>query len=203
MVSCYKIFDYWEDKCINEKGEVSGTSGILVVSDPYTPRCFACGKPVYRDDELVGDELKDLWSDKKVNSKLQKCHILAKQFGGSDEPENLFLMCADCHAESPDTRNRAAFFRWVYRRKREYTWGVNLGGFLLTLEREIEDRGYIFEDFLCGMKSQDMSEIIKLGIGRAGLHGTHIAHSSVVIGIVDEMEQRFLDMRKRELLQGA
>lgn len=152
MVRCYTIYEYWKDKGITETGEISDTGGIPVVENPYIPSCWACGKPVHKKSVLDWDkydkEIEELWTDKKVNSVLQRCHILAKQFGGSDEPENLFLLCEDCHEKSPDTQNRNAFFRWVYRRRGETTHGVDWKRLMGDMESEIRDRGYDVASFL-------------------------------------------------------
>lgn len=203
MASCYKIFEYWSDKNITEKGEVSKTEGVRVVENLHDPSCFACGRPVDRRTVLGWDkydkELKDLWSDKNVNSKLQKCHILAKQFGGSDTTDNLFLMCEDCHAESPDTKNSAAFFRWVYRRKKEFSHGFNWKKFMFEWESEITSRGYDFSYFVGSLNPSEGFEIADIAISNCGLHGCSIAPSSVVVELVSEMERRFLEKRKSEI----
>lgn len=50
-------------------------------------------------------ELMQIWN----NVPLQRCHIVAKQFGGSDGASNLFLMCVDCHDKAPNTKSVEAF----------------------------------------------------------------------------------------------
>ena len=51
---------------------------------------------------------------------LQRSHILAKSLNGEDKPENYFLLCPQCHAESPDTTDAKLFFAWVrYKRTHE------------------------------------------------------------------------------------
>lgn len=44
---------------------------------------------------------------------LQKCHIVAKQFGGSDEPSNLVALCSECHDEAPDVTDPNEMWRWI------------------------------------------------------------------------------------------
>lgn len=41
------------------------------------------------------------------------CHIMPKSLGGADNPENLFLLCGECHFVSPDTTNRCVFYDWI------------------------------------------------------------------------------------------
>lgn len=50
---------------------------------------------------------------------LQRCHIIARQFDGEDIPDNLFLMCKNCHDRAPNTKSREAFLEWV--EKQDYT----------------------------------------------------------------------------------
>lgn len=196
MVSCYKIYEFWNGKGITEKGDISDLHGIPVVKEPHRPSCFACGRPVYPKDVLSWDKydksVKDLWTNKKVNSRLQRCHILAKQFGGTDEPENLFLMCEDCHAESPDTTNREAFFRWVYRRRSEWEYGIHWKRLLIELEQEVNARGYDLVDISRKLEPKSGFEIAEIAMGRCGLHGTRIAGSSIAIAVADEMERRMM-----------
>lgn len=197
MPSCYQIFRHWEDKGILENGEVSDTGGRLVVENPYLPSCWACGRPVDQRNFLSWDkydhEIKDIWEDKRVNRELNRCHILAKQFGGSNEPDNLFLLCEECHCESPDTKNREAFFRWVYRRKHEFSYGFPLKRMLGEAIEEIRSRGYDVVSFakgLKGMKCAEVSALVEGSVKECGLHGTSIAISSVVVTIVDGLEQK-------------
>jgi hypothetical protein len=60
--------------------------------------------------DVTWDQIKRLWD--KV-SPLQRCHIVPRSLGGSDEPDNLFLMCRECHDRTPNTISRDAFFKWV------------------------------------------------------------------------------------------
>lgn len=46
-------------------------------------------------------------------STLQKCHIIPKSLGGSDEADNLVPLCASCHDEAPDVSDGQEMFRWI------------------------------------------------------------------------------------------
>ena len=45
--------------------------------------------------------------------KLQCCHIVPDVLGGSDEPCNLVLLCAQCHAEAPNVADPAFMWPWL------------------------------------------------------------------------------------------
>ncbi len=45
---------------------------------------------------------------------LQRCHIIPRALGGSEEPSNLVLLCGQCHAEAPNVADPE--FMWVWLR---------------------------------------------------------------------------------------
>jgi hypothetical protein len=47
----------------------------------------------------------------------ERAHVLARSQGGSDAPENFFLLCAVCHREQPDGAPRAAQVAWLRARE--------------------------------------------------------------------------------------
>lgn len=44
---------------------------------------------------------------------LQRCHIVARQFGGGDEASNIVPLCAECHDEAPDVTDPGEIWRWI------------------------------------------------------------------------------------------
>ena len=60
-------------------------------------QCWACG-------EDCGDAI-------------ERAHIQAVSHGGSDDPENIFLLCWRCHREQPDAAPPDA--QWAWLRSRE------------------------------------------------------------------------------------
>lgn len=121
--SHFEIFDYWKDKIITDRFDVEvydykkhKSTGVMPVADWGEPECWACGKYIKINNN--NDNLKKTWNDKKVASKLNRCHIIPKALGGLNSPENMFLMCEECHYLSPDTIYKKGFFIWVYDRKK-------------------------------------------------------------------------------------
>ncbi len=113
-----EILDYWLPIINSKDGHKYAPHPI----DGGEPTCWACGK--YWDTkydsfgkyDLTGTTpYYKLWA--KAGSKLERCHIVAKSLGGSNEPSNLFIMCKECHILSPDITDPKYFFKWVLSRK--------------------------------------------------------------------------------------
>ena len=99
-----EIFDHWKDKL--------GAFGILI--DWNEPSCWACGfhygtKYDIRRPNAAWSKILKGWNA----IPLQRCHITPRSLGGTNEPDNLFLMCRECHDLAPNTDIREIFFDWV------------------------------------------------------------------------------------------
>lgn len=44
---------------------------------------------------------------------LQRCHIVPRALGGSEEPSNLVLLCGQCHAEAPNVAEPDFMWTWL------------------------------------------------------------------------------------------
>jgi hypothetical protein len=66
---------------------------------PETDRCWCCGclenHPWYKNVGVI-----------------ERCHIVPKSLGGSNDPLNLVLLCSQCHKKSPDTNLPEIMFDW-------------------------------------------------------------------------------------------
>lgn len=200
MVTHWDIYNFWKDKYITEAGDIVSWRDPkwryrAVISDGV-PCCWGCGIPA--DRSIKGTEwlenepdwdadLKSAWSSKEVSSGLNKCHIYAKQFGGKDSEDNLFLLCEKCHAESPDTKNPKAFFRWVCRKRKERKGGY-LREWKVTemLEQEFSQAGTSFVEAIVNAGPDiDLSELSAFVDENAGLHGASVSTSSIIASAVD------------------
>lgn len=99
-----EIFEYWK------------TSKEYIIIDWYEPSCWACGEwwgGIYDIDlekEGTGAHVrKKIWN----RVPLQRCHIVPKSLGGTNDLSNLFLMCKDCHDLAPNTKSRELFLTWA------------------------------------------------------------------------------------------
>lgn len=71
--------------------------------DRLTKTCWACG------------------AERK--SVMIRAHVVAKSVGGSDTPDNYFLLCDVCHAEQPDGLSREIQESWLIESE---NWFVRL-----------------------------------------------------------------------------
>ncbi len=180
-----KIFNYWKDKAITPNGDIviyddMTQRGIPVVFDWGEPCCWACGRQIKEvfeyetyEDLLKSDVLK-IWDYAKVKEKLNKCHIIPYAEGGSDSPENMFLLCETCHIESPDTINPKNFLKWVYKRRMKEK---SVNGFIISefMKEFLED---------CKEKGKD-PRTMKPSQAKAFKHGSGYAQSSLVMALAD------------------
>lgn len=121
-----EIFDHWKD-------------AFPFVVDWGEPSCWACGwywngRYDIRDSKAGMDKIHKAWE----RTSLQRCHIVPRSLGGTADPSNLFLMCAECHDLAPNTTNRDIFLKWA--RNQNYIARLNkrfeqeLESFELTIE---------------------------------------------------------------------
>lgn len=201
MISHYEILQFWKDKVITKDYEVKSINDIevkdlenkFVVFDCGEPECWGCGKPVYGiEDILLNNKstLINIWNNDIVRGYLHKCHIFAKQFGGKESPNNLFLLCKECHKESPDTVNPKNFFCWVWNKR-------NNGGYIGEFAKGIEDTAkymkidlnYLASKFNENYSWNDITIVIKNAIKKSGMHGFEISKSTYYYCILDELKK--------------
>lgn len=97
-----EIFKYWKEWL------------DLNAFDWGEPSCWACGfgfngKYNLKDSKVSPEKIAMLWN----KAPLQRCHIVPESLGGSSKPQNLFLMCRECHDLAPNTAFPEIFFQWV------------------------------------------------------------------------------------------
>lgn len=98
------IFEHWRRRL--------GGLGFLI--DWGEPGCWACGfhyrdKYDIRRSDASWEKIYRCWDE----IPLQRCHIVPKSLGGTDECGNLFLMCRECHDLAPNTNIPEIFFEWA------------------------------------------------------------------------------------------
>jgi hypothetical protein len=118
------IFDFWKNRLSN--------AGLFI--DWGEPSCWACGfhygaKYDISSPHASIEEIYRCWD--KIP--LQRCHIVPRSLGGSNEPSNLFLMCRECHDLAPNTDIPEIFFEWAkgqsYLRREDAKYRATLASF--------------------------------------------------------------------------
>lgn len=181
MPSRSRIANHWKDKTL--------PNGESIMWDWYEPSCWACHKwwKVKEEPKLIEKgEFNKLWNHKGY--KLQRCHIIPKMLGGSDDEGNLFLMCEKCHEDSPDTTNPDIFFNWVMSREQ---WNPleDYYEFSSLMNKEIHKYNINIEDLTdFSLKDETQRRVFEM----IGNHGFKIANSSKVYALVS----CYLDYRK-------
>jgi len=188
------IAQHWFDQMETmefEKIMASSPWKRLVRVDCYEPACWACG---YYDG-IVDLEGTGRWSTWNKADFLQRCHIVPKSMGGSNNHDNLFLMCRTCHDLAPDSIHPKQFYKWVEKRKDHWQYRME----------EMQDTLEIFDlnpnDFL-----DEQGEIVDLGalFEETGLHlhqvngGSRIKLSSLCAVIAEHKEKRTKDVLDKE-----
>lgn len=73
------------------------------------PCCFACGWYSEHWDKATPYAS---WQ----RATLDRAHIVPSSLGGADDLDNLLLLCASCHAESPDWPDPQEMAHWIAAR---------------------------------------------------------------------------------------
>ena len=182
------IFDYWKDKCITDKGEVKiegeydYKNSIPVVIDWGEPSCWGCGKDVYiknpKYDSDLDNNLGAIWEYKEVKSKLERCHIQPSALTNNHQPSNIFLLCNDCHKDSPDYMNQIFFFKFIYKRRSEYCNGIRLNHI-------IENILQLCYEFQIDISTFDPKKLEHNMKNYANTHGAKLVESTIIAAFVD------------------
>lgn len=106
-----QIFDYWKDR-------LRDTCGRFI--DWGEPSCWACGfhygsKYDIKRSDASWEEIFRCWE----SMPFQRCHIVPRSLGGTNDVSNLFLMCRECHDLAPNTNIPEIFFEWV---RKQSSW---------------------------------------------------------------------------------
>ena len=86
------------------------------VIDLGEPACFACSWYSERWPIVTpgagAQELRRLW-DKAEG--LERCHLVPAAHGGEDHPQNLVLLCHECHLAAPNYTAWRPMLEWIER----------------------------------------------------------------------------------------
>lgn len=121
------IVRYWYDYAVKEWDETRTVQNFLrFTTDLGEPVCWACQR-YYREYDYCNYPKADKKGDDGLFANwnrvvgLDRCHIVPKSRGGTNEPSNLVLMCHTCHREAPDTVFPEYLFTWMNNREKSIT----------------------------------------------------------------------------------
>lgn len=160
MPSWYAVAKFWS------------TQRPLWVVDLGEPSCFACG--FFSESSRSSQNAKRL-ETRWEKAGLERAHVIAKSAGGSDEAENIVLLCSKCHPAAPMTRVPEIMYSWIDLRPKDGEFDRK---FALVAEVmvEIERRGGNLAD-MRDLDSATISRVAKsLGVG---YHGGRVSASSM------------------------
>ena len=125
-------------------------------------------------EELANKSPQKLYDSPKVKSEYNRCHIIPRQAGGSNDPSNLFLLCEECHEESPDTLNPKNFFKWVYKKRKNESrpFGRDVKRFTIKFFEDCIEKGK--NPFTCKPEK-----------AKGYTHGARVSESTLVMALAD------------------
>jgi hypothetical protein len=131
--SVEEVLRYWYER-------QKDPTPVRLFIDIGEPTCWACdyfwwGRHDVGSSAATWSECVKAWKA----APLQRCHIVPSSLGGTDDPSNIFLMCAECHDLAPCTSVPDVFFKWVEKQSfynRESA----------IFKRSLEDFGIDIED---------------------------------------------------------
>src|SRR5439155_25914855 len=91
----------------------------------------------YWKNKIDECELNFDWSDAHEvcwacgdNVETEKCHIIPHCFDGDEIPENMILLCNQCHKENPNAISYDSYIQWLKSRKKiaDKAFGVYWSG---------------------------------------------------------------------------
>lgn len=158
------ILNYWIGKSINKTGEVllkpkNIVEDLLVVLDPGEPSCWACNKSFKNWNEL------------------ERAHIKPRALSHDDSPGNLFLMCANCHFESPDYMDSKFFYMYIYDKAKRSAMGIDT--------KLIFDCVSKFESLSGKEVDYSVFNNFKIDTNKSNTHGSQLVDSTLQAMIID------------------
>ncbi len=185
----YEIYQYWKDKAITKNFEVKRwelceeeDEAVKIVDFPDEIVCWGCGILPYHTAD--SEEIKTLWNQDHL---LDRAHITVRSKGGADDPSNLFLLCPNCHEESPDTTNPQNFYAWVYYKRKYDNWAQV---YRRELKKAAKIKGIALEELFTHSESINMDldtiEVMRKKLReRCALHGAAVSMSSKMLSAID------------------
>lgn len=129
------------------------------------PCCFACGWYSEHWDKTTA---RASWE----RAKLERAHIVPSSLGGSDELDNLLLLCAPCHEESPDWPDPREMGRWIAARPDRSSQELEMVDVFLRAVEEVPEFVELVKAVAPEVGSDEwLHNLLRASAKRAGIHG--------------------------------
>ena len=171
-----------------------------MITDPGEPECWACGmfnhkiydNPKY--DRLINTKsCMRIWNFPEVRY-LQKAHIKSRMLDGENIPSNYFLLCKECHQESPDFVDDRYFYAYIcYVRKNAYEISERR---TRRMMRAIYETAYQMNKNILTVDKG--FEQLPLAVEKMGLHITSFSLYTCAAGVVEGMDELNLKQLSKE-----
>ncbi|MGK7942775.1 MAG: HNH endonuclease [Crocosphaera sp.] len=158
-----EILNYWKER-------IWDLEGFFI--DLGEPTCWVCGEDwnCRYDIKNSNASYEKAWE----KAPLQRCHIIPRSLGGSNEPSNLFLMCKECHDLAPNTSHPEIFFQWA---RQQSVWernGYQIKQALTSFD--VSENDEIIYSLINLLKTQEFQDFLHL---HAGLHRPQSGYSGL------------------------
>ena len=108
-----------------------------------------------------------------AGSGIEIAHIVPKSIGGSNDVDNLFLLCRDCHRESPDCSDDRFFFKWVSENASGFEVDVALSK-VEKISKGVSDAGGGIDH----LRGKDLLSLMSKAFESIQTHGGRISDST-------------------------
>jgi len=114
---------------------------------------------------------------------LERAHIIPHAMGGSALPDNLLLLCGECHRESPDVALPDVLIQWMNDRcNDEFRHLHTIGAVLAGMPAHIMEA-------VAHMPSEQLQAIAEAVTSQVGTHGCQLSKATVEWMVKQTMQQ--------------
>lgn len=120
----------------------------------------------------TGEAEKACWACNILCETPTRAHVIAASHGGSNDPENFFLLCDHCHDEQPDGASREQQERWLFDAPSFWEWSGRVGDEIFgRVKAAARRRGLTDDDVsrrLATLSFEQLGDLISTGYRSAG-----------------------------------
>jgi hypothetical protein len=127
-----------------------------------------------------GNPEETCWACGYKSTCLERCHLKAKNRGGTLHPNNLVLLCGECHHKAPSVLKKRYMIKWILEQK---PFEFVEFSYALDLVRKLGGEGMTSKQF------SQILNILKKEIQKADLHHGRLSLASKLACIEESFRQ--------------